>query len=224
MCNRESYSPVRRTHRLQSQVYVRRPSSSISNTVLIKFEGGGFDGEKIYGPLGDRRRWHPPTLTRTERPRFIRSYYQLWGMMKLGPAQWQSRLDSMTLKRLFELHEMTKLWQSIGREEVRPAPRCPNPKPNYVPDIDKGRSKERVALEQGIWQHIEHIYRPIHNAEPDAPWVYDLEEGAFGFVVIWDHWQPCLKELVLSLRPVDPCTRPEFAKQYLWDDTSDEEV
>ena len=130
----------------------------------------------------------------------------------------------MTLKRLFELHEMTKLWQSIGREEVRPPPRWPNPKPNYVPDIDKGRSKERVALEKRIWQHIENIYRPIHNAEPDAPWAYALEEGADGFVVIWDHWQGCLKQIVIGLRPVDPCTRPDFVKQYLWDDTSDEEV
>ena len=124
----------------------------------------------------------------------------------------------MTLKRLFELHEMTRLSQSIGREEVRP------PKPKYLHEIDIGPSKERMALQKRIWQHIENIYRPIHNAEPDSPEAYALEEGAFGFVVIWDHWQGCLKQIVIGLRPVDPCTRPDFVKQYLWDDTSDEEA
>ena len=206
-------------------MYALHPQSHIQNPILIKYKGGGgIGGKKFYGPKGARPRYHPSTLTRTERPRFIRSYYQLWGMLKLKPAQWQSRLESMTLKRLFELHEMTKIWQSIGREEVRPAPRWPNPKPNYVPDIDKGRSKERVTLEKKIWQHIENTYRSIHNAEPDAPWAYTLEEGVDGFVVIWDHWQPELKDIVLGQRPVEMYTRPDFVRQYLWDDTSDEEV
>lgn len=200
------------------------PQSSTPNTVLIKFEGGGFDGEKIYGPLGARKRYHPPNLTRTERPRFIRAYYQLWGMMKLDPAKWLSRLESITLKRLYELHEMTHLWQSIGREEVRPA--HPHPcSSNYISSINKQQSKECVALEKRIWQHIEHIYQRIHNGDPEFVWgTYELNEGAYGFLVIWDHWQGCLEQVVLGLRPVGPCTQPDFVKQYIWDDTSDEEV
>ena len=220
-------------NRSSAELGVRYTSqSSITDTVLIKFEGGAFGGEKIYGPRGARKRCHPPNLTRTERPRFIRAYYQLWGMMKLDPAKWQSRFESMTLKRLYELCEMTHLQQSIGREEVIRAhpPPC---SPSYL-SLLKERSKERVALEKRIWQHIEHLYQRVHEGEPESIWgikqpeslwgTYELEEGAYGFLVIWDHWQGCLKQVVLGLRPVGQCTEPDFVKQYIWDDTSDEEV
>ena len=145
--------------------------------------------------------------------------------MKLHPAKWQSRLESMTLKKLYHLYEISKLWQSIGREEVRPAPRFPYAGPHYIRTINKERSKERMALTKRTWQHIEHVYQRIHNRDPEFFWtVYDSCEGAFGFVALWDHWQPSLKQVVCGLQPVDPCTRPAFVKQYLWGDSSDEDL
>ncbi len=187
------------------------------NTILMNSGAKGYrydELQKYYGP-GARR--HPPSLTQAERLRFTRYYYQLWGIMQLDPAKWQSRLESMTLKQLYLLHEISKLWQSIGREEVGPVHRAPHLVFYYI-------SNTRVALKERIWQQLEHIYRRIHNRGPELVCAYDLEEGAYGFVVMWDHWQGALKQVVCGLPPVDPCTRPAFVKQYLWGDSSDEEL
>lgn len=80
-----------------------------------------FPNEEYYGP-GARQ--HPPNLTQTERPRFIRSYYQLWGMLKINEAEWQTRLESMKLKEHCHLYEMSQLPGSFGGgEEMLPPPR-----------------------------------------------------------------------------------------------------
>ena len=202
------------------------PQCSIPNTTLISSEATGVPTEileKYYGP-GARR--HPPSLTRTERLRFTRSYYQLWGLMKLDPAKWQSRFESMTLKKLYEVHEISKIWQSIGREEVRPAHRFPDARPGSFSAINTARSKERVALSEKIWQYIEQIFQRFYNREADTVWMPDdLYEGTHGFIVMWDHWQPSQKFLLCGRRRIDPSTpRPPFEKQYIWEDSSDEEV
>lgn len=46
---------------------------------------------------------------------------------------------------------------------------------------------------------------------------FSKDEDFLHFIVIWDHWQPSLKQIVCS-------ARPSFEKQYLWDDSSDEDV
>lgn len=56
---------------------------------------------------------HPPYLTRTERTRFIRAYYLFWGLMMSDHAEWQSRLQSMSLKRLIQLCEISWLPEDI---------------------------------------------------------------------------------------------------------------
>lgn len=156
----------------------------------------GFPMMEIYGTAK-----HPPNVTNSERLRFIRAYYQLWGMMNLEPAQWASRLESMKLKQLYYLCEMSKLTQSIGNEEKLPAPEA---RP-----IGRGRSKKRNSLEAKIWDHIESIYQRTYREKSDYPWIYAKHEGSLWFVVIWDHWQGSLKQIVCG------GPKPSTAKSYL---------
>lgn len=129
----------------------------------------GFSAKQYYG-AGARR--HPPTLTLTERPRFTRSYYLLWGMMKMDAAEWQPRLDAMSLKQLYYLCEMTKLTQSIGREEVVPAPVFPNADPQSAIAINSGQSEKRITLGEKTWEHIESIYQRVYyHRDAEWPWI-----------------------------------------------------
>lgn len=143
--------------------------------------------------------------------------------MKVDAAEWQSRLESMTLKQLYHLCEMSKLTQSVGREEVVPAPRHPDVPPDSVHAINSGRSEKRVTLEKRTWEHIEHTYQRVHHREAEDPWIHTKHEGYLWFIVMWDHWQACLREVVCGRRPMDPSPDASFEKQYLWDNSSDEE-
>lgn len=174
----------------------------------------GHSAKKYYGE-GARR--HPKTLTSTERPRFIRSYYQLWSMMTIDAEEWQPRLDTMSLKQLYYLCEMSKLTQSIGREEIVPAPQFPNADPDLAIAINSGRSKKRIALDERIWGHITRVYQRVYHREAEWPWIFTKEEGYLWFIVIWDHWQPSLKSIVCS-------SRQSFEQMHLWDDTSDDDI
>ena len=204
------------------------PLSDIPNTALINPEAKGVATEvmeKCYGP-GARK--HPPNLTRRERRRFTRSYYQLWGLMKMDPDKWQSRLESMILKQLYEVYEISHIWQSIGREEVRPYRVFAYAQPGSVSAINQQRSKERVDLGERIWQYIEQIFQRFYHKEADNFWVVDVPyEGAHGFLVMWDHWQPSQKFFLCGgQQTVPPTKRPSFEeqKQYLWEDSSDDEL
>lgn len=165
-------------------------------------------------------------LTPTERPRFIRSYYQLWGMMKLSdPAERQSRLESMTLKQLYRLHETSQIPGSIGKEEeLNPPPQIPIENPHSVLEMQSAMSKDRKALTQMIWKHIQDIYPSTHNDEEAPDLSCDgLEDGYFEFVVMWDHYQPILKEVVCGYSTKETPRMRRFNWE-LWDDSSDEEV
>ena len=191
-------------------------------TLMIHFNktAQGFRVEDIYGP-GARK--HPPHLTRTERPRFIRSYYQLWGLMKSDPAEWQSRLEPMTLKQLYHLSEMCALTQSIGREEVIPAPYFPNAAPGSALAINSRRSAERHALSFKVSKHLQIVYRRLHHRDAvDDPWVHAKREGYLWFVVLWDHWQPGLRELVYNRPDAESMVGSSGGDEVLWDDSTDE--
>ncbi len=166
---------------------------------------------------------HPHSLTRTERRRFIRSYYLLWDLMKLDPAGWPSRLEPLTLKQLYQVYEMSILTQSIGREEVVPAPRNPDAELYSPRAINEGRSEKRITLGDSIWQHLESTYQRIHQRDAEHVSAYSLYQGSMGFIVMWDHWQACLMEIVCLRRPNKPSLRPAFEKRYIWDDSSDED-
>lgn len=184
----------------------------------------GYSASQYYG-AGARR--HPFTLTRTERRRFIRSYYGLWGMLQSkNSSKWSSKLESLTLKQLYRLHEMTKLTQSIGQGEERvPPPVYPDEPPDSVHSINSGQSEERLALSDQIWQHIQQISQRVFHQDAPAPSVFAKHEGFMGFVVLWDHWQESFKDLVCHESTVSPALKPSptFEKQYIWDDSSDED-
>lgn len=168
----------------------------------------GFPLAEVYG-AGTRR--HPPHLTKAERRRFVRTYYQLWGLMKLDVAQSQAaRLEAMTLKQLYHLCEMSMLTQNIGREEDVPVPLDLRQNPDSTAAIDHRRSKERRALAARIWKHLEQTFLHIHHEDADYVWLYAKEDGFLSSVVIWDHWQTCLKEVVCGRQVAAPSPRPDF--------------
>lgn len=187
----------------------------IGPILTFKLTANGFSPEKFYGA---EARGHPPTMTDTERTRFVRTYYSLWGLMKLNPAEWAPRLESMTSQQLYHLHEMTKLTQSIGHEEDIP----PSPNANEPPDsflaINFGQSEKRIALEDRVRERIQHISQRFFQRDAAHTIVYAKREGFLFFVVFWDHWQPSLKELVChqSMSVIRP--NSEETRRYLWDD------
>ena len=147
-------------------------------------------------------------------------------MMKLNDVKnWQKKLDSMRLKDLYHLCEMSKLTQSIGGgEEVIPPlnPILANVKPGSYRAINFGRSKERETLGEMIWKHLQLTSRSIHGEDACYPWIHTKHEGYRDSIVIWDHWQIELKECVYIHRKKDP---PIVIFDWeLWDESSNEEV
>ena len=191
-----------------------RLRSRIPKPVLIESEAEGVPIEVLEIYYGPGARKHPPSLTRTERSRFTRSYYQFWGMMELDRHEWPSRLESMTsLKQLYLLHEIYGLRQRIGIE-VRPDPER---------NTRKIRSSRRQVIEGRVWKQIRHIFQLFDNQEPEPGWNGEQYERAFRFIM-WDHWQPPWDYIPCDRRPIDPSTRLSFEEQYLWEDNSDEEL
>lgn len=187
--------------------------------ILTNSKANGFPYEELERYYGAGARGHPLTLTRTERLRFIRSYYQIWGLMKLDPAEWQSKLEPMTLKQLYLLYEMSDLPQSIGREDS-----VPDVEPGSIYNINNGESDKCIALRKKIWQYTESTYQRICKRDPEPIWAHAIYAGALGFLVIWDHWQLSLWEVICGRRRREATPRSSFEKQYVWDDSSDEEV
>lgn len=182
----------------------------------------GYSASQYYGAGAHR---HPPTLTCTERLRFVRSYYTLWGLMKTDDSSKRlSRLKSMTLKQLYRLYEMTKLTQSIGQGEESIAPPIfLDQPPDSVHSINTDRSEKRIALSGEVWEQIQKISQRFFHQDAQDPIAYAKHEGFMWFVVLWDHWQESLKDLVCRQSTTSPEFKPSPAteRQYLWDDSSD---
>ncbi|TVY32683.1 hypothetical protein LSUB1_G007619 [Lachnellula subtilissima] len=192
--------------------------------IVPKVKCGVYDAPESYGPPVPGRNRHPPHLTRGERARFIRIYYQLWGLMKLETPNVQARLDSIRLKDLFLLYEMSRLNQSIGLEEVLPSFPDPQPQPGSVRAIRRRPSEKRRSLEKLIWELIEKVYQRIHNDEPDYPWVVECkEDGYMYYRIMWDHWQSELKGISCSRGSRNPNVEPKDKQESFYADSSDEE-
>lgn len=164
---------------------------------------------------GSRR---PKYLTPTERHRFTRTYYQLWGMMRLDPSQWQTTLDSLTLKAAYLLRELCCLNSNIGSEEegstsIRTG--CwPYPS-----------SRKRAELKHFIDAHIDRFQAGRGEGSVEWPWVYWRDCGIWDFVVIWDHWQETQKWICTGRKEGENVgsVDEEFEKRVLWDDSENEE-
>ena len=175
----------------------------------------GLEPGEFYGAGAEE---HPLTLTRTERERFIHTYYSLWGLLRIDTSAWDSRLQAMTSRELYYLHEMTKLTQSIGREETVPPPIYPNATSDSVNSTNHGRSEKRDAVERRVWQQIQHNSLLFFDRDALHAAVFAKHEGALEFVAIWDHWQPSLKEMVLHESRSTIKLSSAVKKEHFWND------
>jgi hypothetical protein len=165
-----------------------------------------YSAEPYYGPGATG---HPPTLTRTERPRCIRLYYQLWSLTRLCASEQVLRLKGTTLKRLFQLFEMSMLDENIGCEE----------------DEDETlRWTRRQELQDQIRERIDQIAESVqHRVEHIIS--YGQTEGFSFYVSMWDHWKPALFEVCCGWKRLQrKASDPEFERRVLWDDSSDEDA
>lgn len=186
---------------------------------LTFYLANGYRLSDFYG-VGARR--HPSHLTPTERRRFIRSYYQFWGLMKLSSTALQKRLESQTLKRLYHLYEASRLTQDMGEEEMASRSQDHDVGPASTTTIHHRRSRERVALEKKIWKHLEYAFHEIHHENAEYVWEYAKEEGFLSSLVVWDHWQPSLREI--CCQGFTTGQQIDFQQRYLWSDSSDEDI
>ncbi|KAG8534352.1 uncharacterized protein KY384_001196 [Bacidia gigantensis] len=186
--------------------------------IVSRVKTDGISADELEQCYGVGARGHPPTMTPTERGRFVQSYYTLWGLMIFDTSRWTPRLEVMTSQELYYLHEMTKLTQNIGGGESVPAPLFPDQPPDSVHAIDSGRSGEREILEYAVWHQIDHISQRIFGEKAIHADIYAKHEGFMGFVVIWDHWQISLKDAVLHLSRIKERPNTEAVKRYLWND------
>jgi hypothetical protein len=197
--------------------------------ILTNLIGGGYSS-KTYGARPSK---HPPNLTKNERIRFVRCYYQFWGILKLDPSEQQLRLDSIPLRQLFYLSEMGKYVCGWLGAKVLSYPWFPNAEENSHHATYLGQPVERSSLSERIDETIKGIYYRNHTTQPEMTWYYGMDEGYLFFAAMWDHWQDTLKGHVCRTERVDPIIGRipgrkmhghfYLAKAYLWDVSSDED-
>ncbi|KAI4181336.1 MAG: hypothetical protein LQ346_006809 [Caloplaca aetnensis] len=176
---------------------------------------------------------HPPYFTRTERPRFIRSYYQLWGLTIMAtPAEWQPRLESMTLKQLSRLYGMSMFPEgtvSIRLDGVRKGrQRDAMPLPPHLEaglDMDLILNDEpfdwRVALKGEVRKHLADAYQRTHGQDLGLMWAGTQQGGSGDFTGMWDHRQPFLKKIFRGRYSKGPPYRKVLHLE-LWDSSGEE--
>ncbi|KAL8869502.1 MAG: hypothetical protein Q9174_004226 [Haloplaca sp. 1 TL-2023] len=155
----------------------------------------GLSPKDFYGP---NARGHPPTLTSTERKRFTHSYYWLWCLMEMDMSEWDSKLQEMTSRELYYLHEMTYLTQRIGTEETTHQPAASYQPAPLARTLNFDRSEKRESLSERIWQRIKSNSWRFYELPAQNVSNFSRHEGFLGFVAIWDHWQPFLEDVILQ--------------------------
>ena len=198
-------------------VYQMMKNQSMINKAILQFESQivskvktlGYRVADYYGAGALKR---PPYLIRTERPRFIRSYYHFWGLLAIDNLeQQQSRLQSMSLKQLLYLCEISWLPDGMGPGE------------GIDPESESAIYQTREAFSKLILEYTESTYRRIHGQDMELIWVIAMDEGYSDFLVMWDHWQSSLKEVVCGRRTKEPPYKKEFHWD-LWEDSPNEEI
>lgn len=140
--------------------------------------------------------------------------------MTLDRSEGGSRLQAMTSQKLYHLGEMSKLTQSIGREEAVPPPMYPDEPPDSVHSINSGQSDKRIALEGRIREQSQRNSRRFFGRNAHDPSRYAKHDGFSWFVVMWNHWQPSLKRMICHHSATS--VSPSVMEQHLWNDGSDE--
>ena len=163
----------------------------------------------------------PSCLTRTERSRFTRSYYQLWGLMKIDdPAELAARLQSMTTKQLLHLRGMICLTRY--RKVIWPS-QC---------DVVETSSQHLKTL-SSKWKLMSRTeirrrlrgYKNLSSHSKDMSMIrnYAFDERYFGYHFLYDSHQTCVKDAVCRKRTKEPIFEKETHWE-LWDGSSDEDI
>lgn len=179
--------------------------------IVSKVKARGHRTENYYGPGALR---HPPYLTLIEWPRFIRSYYQLWGLLTIdNPVERQAGLQSMSLKQLLYLCEISWLPDGMGPGgEVTSSPRHPGVEPESESATYQQRVQARKALSKMISEPTELTYRRIHGQDMELIWVIAIDEGYSDFLVMWNHWRSSLQNVVCGR----PSKESPYKKKFHW--------
>jgi hypothetical protein len=169
----------------------------------------------------------PPRLTPTERPRFVRSYYELWGLLLATEPEWDAKISAMRLKHLYSLREMCKI-NGSGPEEID-LRATPNSQYTYFVPVSRetsdpltddagfATSHRREILLRRITSWIRILYQKEHGRFPwNVWWMGQVDEDSG---VIWDHWYDELQIIVCGRDP-----RRSGARLDLWEDSDDEDV
>ena len=105
--------------------------------------------------------------------------------MRSDPSMWSLKIEGITLKRLYYLHEMTRLTQSIGQgEEQVPPPMFPNESPDSVYSINSKISEKRIVFGQNVWARIQESSQQMFGQDAEDPIIFAKHEGSLDFVVM----------------------------------------
>ena len=174
---------------------------------------------------------HPDRLTQTERRRFIRTYYQLWYLIRMDKDHWSAAISPFSMKQIFLLREMCFIPLAIGedlpgpkiQEEYASAKAERRRRPIYYRYQNEGVRGELGSLLFLIAE--EHLERVGH----DDPWMIRKEtrfEGYGGFHVLWDYHKSWLRQYCTDRSRNDVsiyAQELEYERRRLWAESSDEE-
>ena len=169
---------------------------------------------------------HPPYLTSTERPRFMRAYYRVWRLLELDNSARQHCYKQWTLRQLYRTCEMAGLPQPFG-EEIGPDLkdlRCPSPLNYVIPP-------RRDELHREILEFADQVHLRIHGNVGRRPFE-GIGVGAnmnfvgyANFVTLFDHFQYNFAgQVIISLRPSSTPHYKELIRDEVWGESSDEEA
>jgi len=133
--------------------------------------------------------------------------------MRAEPSDWERLLEPITsLRQLYYLFELCGLPDRF-REGDGAAP-------GSIARMNGGAPERqaRGALRSAVWARLERVYRSVHDGYPEDVRSYALEDGFQEFVVIWDHWQDSLKQIVCGIRPGDGGRPWSLDKPELWEE------
>lgn len=147
-----------------------------------------------------------PFLSRTERIRYIRGLYQLWGLALLKSETRQQRIRSLKLKDLIVVRDLALSYAVC----------IPDPTVLGVEDGDPLATFEMVFVD--LYPHLEGLVSDLYD-EDISSWSLPHSEGFQGRISIWDSYYDMFKSMVLKGAGEKPWPDPER----LWDDTSDED-
>ena len=169
---------------------------------------------------------HPPYLTSTERPRFMRAYYRVWRLLELDVSARQRCYKQWTLRQLYRTCEMTVLPQPFGEEIGPDLKDLPWPSPlNYeIPP-------RRDELHWEILEFADQVHLRIHGNVGMRPFeglgAGKLTDyiGYANFVTLFDHFQyDFAGQVIISLRPSSTPHYKELIRDEVWGESSDEEA